>query len=168
MINLNPEIWGPHAWFFIESIVIALPENISIELQNELKHFFISISLLLPCEACRFHFSESIKKTDIMNINFSTKTKVLEWLNKIHNNVRKRTKNASISTQDTIKYYNSKYNIETKTSYLDIFLLIIFIGIILFILKYFYFPINIIPTTPSLVQLPVQVPVQASLVSFTN
>ena len=47
MINLNPKIWGPHAWFFIESIAIGLPDTIPIETQNELKHFFISISFLL-------------------------------------------------------------------------------------------------------------------------
>jgi len=140
MINLNPKIWGPHAWFFIESVVIALPDTIPIEIQNELKHFFISISFLLPCETCRNHFAEYIKNTDIMNIDFSTKKKVLTWINNIHNDVRKRNKCKNITVDKTIKYYNEKYNIETKSSYLDMFFIAIFIIGLLVIIKYIFFP----------------------------
>jgi len=38
-----------------------------------------------------------------------------------------------------IKYYNNIYNIETKSSYLHIFLLLLFIIFIIFLIKYFYF-----------------------------
>jgi hypothetical protein len=49
MINLHSDIWGPHAWFFIDSIVIALPDNISLNLQTQLKNFFLSKpKLILP------------------------------------------------------------------------------------------------------------------------
>ena len=139
MINLNPKIWGPHAWFFIESIAISLPDTITLETQNELKHFFISISFLLPCETCRNHFSEYIKKTDIMNIDFSTKTKVLTWINNIHNEVRKRNKCKTIPIDKTVKYYNEKYNIETKSSYVDIFFVGLFIIGLLVLIKYLFF-----------------------------
>lgn len=140
MTNLNPAVWGPHAWFFIESVVIALPDTVTVELQNELKHFFISISFLLPCEKCRHHFSEYIKTTDIMNTDFSTKKKVLIWVNNIHNEVRKRNKNKTVGLENTIQYYNSKYNLETKTSYVDIFFICIFIIGLIVILKYLFFP----------------------------
>lgn len=154
MINLNPTIWGPHAWFFIESIAISLPDSIPLETQNELKHFFISISFLLPCETCRNHFSEYVKKTDLMNIDFSTKTKVLIWINNIHNEVRKRNKCKNIPIDKTIKYYNEKYNIETKNSYLDLFLIGIFIIGLILVIKYIYFskPIEAQVFVPSITQ----------------
>jgi len=139
MINLNPKIWGPHGWFFIESVVIGLPDKIPLEIQNELKHFFISISFLLPCETCRQHFSEYIKSTDIMGVDFSTKIQVLTWINTVHNNIRKKNKSKPINIEKTIQYYNSKYNIKTKTSYVDIFLLGIFIIGLVFLIKYLYF-----------------------------
>ncbi len=158
MINLNPKIWGPHAWFLIESIAISLPDTITIETQNELKHFFISLSFLLPCETCRNHFSEYVKATDIMNIDFSTKTKVLTWINNIHNQVRKRNKCKNITIDKTIKYYNEKYNIETKSSYLDIFLIVLFVIGILLVIKYVYFT-NSTPLVPGPVieSMPLQV-----------
>jgi uncharacterized membrane protein len=75
-----------------------------------------------------------------MNIDFSTKKKVLTWINNIHNDVRKRNKCKSITVDKTIKYYNEKYNIETKSSYLDMFFIAIFIIGLLVIIKYFFFP----------------------------
>ena len=152
MINLNPKIWGPHGWFFIESVVIGLPDKIPLEIQNELKHFFISISFLLPCETCRQHFSEYIKSTDIMGVDFSTKIQVLTWINRVHNNIRKINRSKPINIEKTIQYYNSKYNIKTKTSYVDIFFLGIFIIGLVFLIKYLYFT----PSVPDsgLIQVP--------------
>jgi hypothetical protein len=135
MINLDSKIWGPHGWFFIESIVIALPENISPSLQKELKHFFISLSSLLPCEKCRYHFLKYIKKTNIMDIDFSKKDKVLKWINTVHNEIRKRNGSNTISIEKTIKYYDDKYNTKIKTSFKDILYIIIFIIIILLLLR---------------------------------
>jgi hypothetical protein len=137
MINLNPTIWGPRAWFFIDSIVIALPNNISSSLQNELKHFFIALSSLLPCEKCRYHFAEYIKKTDIMNVNFSTKDRVLKWVNNVHNEVRKRNNSKTINVVNTVKYYDDIYS--SKTTYKDILYLVLFIVIVGILIKYFYF-----------------------------
>jgi hypothetical protein len=94
---------------------------------------------LLPCETCRNHFAEYIKKTDIMNIDFSTKIKVLTWINNIHNEVRKRNKCRNITVDKTVKYYNEKYNIEIKSSYVDIFFVAIFIIGLIVIIKYIFF-----------------------------
>ena len=135
MINLDSTIWGPHAWFFIESITIALPENISLDLQKELKNFFISFSSLLPCEKCRYHFSKYIKKTDIINIDFSKKEKVLKWVNTIHNDIRKRNGSDIINIEKTIKYYDNKYNSKMLISFKNILYIILFIIIILLLKK---------------------------------
>lgn len=139
MINLNPKIWGPHGWFFIESIVLSLPDKIPFILQNEIKHFLISLSSLLPCEKCRYHFSEYIKKTNMMEADFSTKNQVFKWINDSHNNVRIINNKKTINLEDTIAYYDKQYINEIKTSYIDILYIIIFIFIIIYLIKVFYF-----------------------------
>lgn len=139
MINLNPKIWGPHGWFFIESIALSLPDKIPFILQNEIKHFLISLSSLLPCEKCRYHFSEYIKKTNMMEADFSTKNQVFKWINDSHNNVRIINNNKIINLEDTIAYYDNQYINGTKTSYIDILYIIIFIFIIIYLIKNFYF-----------------------------
>ena len=151
MINLHSDIWGPHAWFFIDSIVIALPDNISLNLQIQLKNFFFSFSSLLPCEKCRYHFSEYVNKTNMINADFSKKETVLKWVNTIHNNIRKR--NGSLANRQTrsvfgsepftiektLKYYDKQYSSGSKNSYKDFFIIFIFICVVLYLLKHFYF-----------------------------
>ena len=135
MINLNPKIWGPHAWFFIESIIIALPNNIDTNMQNELKHFFISLQSLLPCEKCRLHFSEYLKKTNIIDYDFSTKDNVINWVYSLHNNVNSINNKKHISIDKMLQFYNDKYNIETKSSYYDIGFIIIYLLLIIYLIK---------------------------------
>lgn len=138
MINLNPTVWGPHAWFLIDSIILSFPDKPDTELQNELKQFFFSLSKLLPCEKCRYHFSEYIKKTDLINIDFSSKDKIIKWINTIHNNISQNNNGKQINIKNMLKFYDTKYNIDTKTSFIDIMYLIISIFIIILIIKYFY------------------------------
>jgi hypothetical protein len=87
-----------------------------------------------------------------MTVDFSTKIKVLTWVNTVHNNIRKKNKTKPINIEKTIQYYNSKYNIKTKTSYIDIFLLGIFIIGLLFLIKYLYFTPSV--TDSGLIQMP--------------
>jgi hypothetical protein len=134
-INLDPRIWGSHAWFFLESICIALPNKINKKLETELKHCFLSLTSLLPCEACRMHYSKYLMKTDITNIDFSNKAVVLKWINNLHNKVRIRTGKEPGSIDRMVGYYNIKYNIDTTTSYKDIGIIILFILLLLFLIR---------------------------------
>ena len=135
MINLHSDVWGPHAWFFIDSIVIALPDNISLNLQNQLKNFLFSFSSLLPCEKCRYHFSEYVNKTNMINADFSKKDTVIKWVNTLHNDIRKRNNSQPFSIEKTLKYYDKQYNSVSKNSYKDFFIIFIFICVILYLLK---------------------------------
>ncbi len=139
MINLHSDVWGPHAWFFIDSIVIALPDNISLNLQNQLKNFLFSFSSLLPCEKCRYHFSEYVNKTNMINADFSKKDTVIKWVNTLHNDIRKRNNSQPFSIEKTLKYYDKQYNSVSKNSYKDFFIIFIFICVILYLFKHFYF-----------------------------
>jgi len=138
-INLPPNVWGPKMWFAIDSIAFGLPEIINNETQIAFKNFMNSLILLLPCEKCRYHYSEYLKKNNLSNINFVNKNDVIKWINKLHNSVSKINNKREFLYQDTISYYNEKFNIETKTTYNDIFILIIFFIIILNVIKYLYF-----------------------------
>lgn len=137
-INLDPQIWGSSAWCFLESICIALPNKLSKNMETELKHFFMSLSSLLPCEKCRFHYSKYLVKTDITNIDFSKKQFILKWINNLHNNVRIRTGKQTISSESMINYYNTKYNIDTITTFKDMGILALFIILLVILLRLLY------------------------------
>ena len=51
-IDYNPKIWGPKAWFFIETIILSYPDNPTLNDKNTFKNFFNSLAFILPCRKC--------------------------------------------------------------------------------------------------------------------
>uniref|UniRef100_A0A6C0CYR7 thiol oxidase n=1 Tax=viral metagenome TaxID=1070528 RepID=A0A6C0CYR7_9ZZZZ len=58
--NLDPKIWGPHAWKFVESVFHSFPTAPASEWTEEdrrcveqIGNFFQCLSFILPCENCR-------------------------------------------------------------------------------------------------------------------
>lgn len=145
-MNLNPKIWGPHAWFFLDSIVLSLPNKLNYEQKNIYKNFFTSLQNILPCEACREHYKENFKKYPLTDEILSKKENMIKWLLNVHNNVRRSAKKIPISIKQYFEYYDKKYddnnNNNNKISkdcnlkyYISIIIILILILIIFYKLK---------------------------------
>jgi hypothetical protein len=110
-MNLNPNVWGPHGWFFLDSIVLSMPNNLSYEQKIIYKNFFTSLKDVLPCAACREHYKENLIKFPLTDIILSKKENIIRWILSVHNNVRKNDeKKTQISIEQYFKYYNKQYD----------------------------------------------------------
>lgn len=109
-MNLNPKVWGPHTWFFLDSVVLSLPNKLNYEQKNIYKNFFTSLQNILPCEACREHYKENLKKYPLTDEILSKKENMIKWLLNVHNNVRRDAKKIPISIKQYFEYYNKQYD----------------------------------------------------------
>ena len=109
-MNLNPEVWGPHGWFFLESIVLSLPNKLNKEQKHIYKNFFTSLQDILPCEGCREHYKENLIKYPLTDVVLSKKENMIKWILNVHNNVRRNNKNIPISINQFFEYYNKQYD----------------------------------------------------------
>jgi hypothetical protein len=109
-MNLNPKVWGPHGWFFIESIVLSLPNKLNYEQKNIYKNFFTSLQDILPCEGCREHYNQNLIKYPLTDTVLSKKENMIRWILNVHNNVRRNNKNMPISINHFFEYYNKQYD----------------------------------------------------------
>jgi hypothetical protein len=109
-MNLNPKVWGPHAWFFLDSIMLSLPNKLNNEQKNIYKNFFTSLQYILPCEGCRNHYTENLKKYPLTDQILSNKENMIKWLLNIHNNVRQENKTIPISIRQFFEYYYKQYD----------------------------------------------------------
>ena len=109
-MNLNPKVWGPHAWFFLDSIMLSLPNKLNNEQKNIYKNFFTSLQYILPCECCRNHYTENLKKYPLTDQILSNKENMIKWLLNIHNNVRQENKTIPISIRQFFEYYYKQYD----------------------------------------------------------
>ena len=137
--NFDSNIWGPHAWFFLETICMAYPKDPTFEEKKHVQNFFYSLKNLLPCEKCRNNYIKHLKIYPLDDEVIKNRDNLFKWINKIHNSV---DKSKTRSLEETFKYYLDEYNINgqkytnnnyKKNKYL---ILIVILLIIIFILLF--------------------------------
>jgi len=132
--NFEPSVWGPHAWFFLETIAMGYSTNPSYEEKKAAENFFKSLHLMIPCDKCRVNYKIHLKKHPLTEKVLSSRDNLFMWIVDIHNSVDPNNTN---SYDDTFQYYMKEYNVEvnetesntsnSKLFYLSIFLIIIFL-----------------------------------------
>ena len=131
--DFDPRVWGPKTWFYLETFVRSLPDDIDEDLEKEVKTFILYIAVFLPCTFCTKHMKTHIKDSNMFSLDFSKKEYVISWLNTLHN-VR-LTKEKERTIEEVNNYYKREYNANT-TDYTDLLVIFISIAIVTFILKY--------------------------------
>ena len=117
---MDPKIWGPHAWFFLNSVALAYPENPNEEQKIQYYNFFKSLSYVLPCKVCRENYKNHFFKNKLKN-NLNNKKQINKWLVDIHNSVNKIHKKKQFTYSEFIKLYENMYKNSYKYDSSDIF-----------------------------------------------
>jgi len=132
-IDFDPRIWGPKGWFFLETIVQSLPDELDKDLEHKIKNYFISTAIFLPCTFCTKHMNEYIIESKLKEIDFSKKHYVVKWLNDLHNLRLSNDKQRTV--QNVMDYYKDKYD-ANHTHYIDLYFIFITIVTCTLLLKY--------------------------------
>lgn len=103
--NLNPDVWGPNAWFFIDSVLLAYPNEPSYNDKVNYKNFLLNLKDILPCNKCRNHYKDHITNNPLTDEILSDKRKLLEWMLNIHNIIRKYQEKSPFTIEELLFYY---------------------------------------------------------------
>ncbi len=134
MTGLSPSIWGPHAWFFLESICLSYPDDPTNEDINNYRNFFMSLGNILPCHKCRNNYNNHLNIYPITNEVLKNKNNLINWIINMHNLVRKLNNGKMITYDEFVDYYISKYD---KSSFkLDSKIYITILFVFLFVVIY--------------------------------
>tara|TARA_B100001248_G_scaffold250540_1_gene224740 strand:+ start:375 stop:818 length:444 start_codon:yes stop_codon:yes gene_type:complete len=106
---MKPEVWGPHAWIFLHSVTFDYPDNPSETKKEQYKVFFESLQNVLPCEICRNHYQENLKRFPINKNVLKSRKNLIEWLIDIHNSVNQSNNKSKLKYQDVVKKYLDYY-----------------------------------------------------------
>ena len=112
---MNPEVWGPPFWFALHSITFNYPINPNIESKERIRNFFNSLEYILPCQICKVHYSQHIRKHPI-ETKLSNRKDLVYWLIDIHNMVNSMNHKQLLPYNKVIKMYEKAYR---KKIYLD-------------------------------------------------
>lgn len=129
-MNIDPELWGKHGWFFLHYTSLGYPKKPSLEDKKYYRQFIESLAYILPCESCRNHFHQNLKYYNMSDV-LSSRKNIFEFFVDMHNKVNKKNKKRLYTYEEVYKYFDSQIKKEKKVfNYIGfiIILLIIFYG----------------------------------------
>ena len=136
LYNINPAVWGQSFWDVFYYIVIAYPDNPTLSDKMYVRNFFDATQYILPCENCRTHFSENLKKYPMTEQVMSSKYELLNWLVGINNEVNSRIGKQSVNADQMYAKYTAPKNKKIYwKSHMTIVLLVLLILLIVFYMK---------------------------------
>lgn len=137
-MNLDPAIWGPHAWFFLDSVLIGMPEYPTDDEKLAYKSLFYSLIHILPCEKCRQHYFENISDSPLTDEILSSKNDTIEWIVNFHNKVREKLNKNPQTISEFLNYYKSKYDKKDNKCSDNIYIYVSIICVLVILVIYLY------------------------------
>ena len=107
--NYNPKIWGPHAWFYHDTIALSYPDHPSHEDKEIYRNHFTNIFKTLPCQKCQMNYQGHLLELPLTDQVLSNRDNLISWWVKVHNSVKKMNGNKEITEEEFLKYYADQY-----------------------------------------------------------
>lgn len=107
-MNLNPDIWGPHYWFFLHTIALNYPKYPNAVTKKKYYDFISNLPLFIPVENMASQFSYLLDKYPVMPY-LDSKDAFIKWMHFIHNKINERLEKPKISLNDFYVSYYEKY-----------------------------------------------------------
>jgi hypothetical protein len=104
--QFEPNIWGPHYWFFLHTLAINYPNYPNDITKKKYYEFIHNLPLFIPNETISNDFLLIINEYPVKPY-LDNKDSFVRWVNFIHNKINEKLEKPSISLNDFyINYFN--------------------------------------------------------------
>jgi len=103
-MHIPPEVWGPFFWHTIHIVALGYPSTPSYAHKKAAKEFYESLKILIPCPACRDHYSAHVEKYPI-SPHLDRNTDLFRWTLLLHNEVNKSLGKPAFTESQVLKDY---------------------------------------------------------------
>jgi hypothetical protein len=106
--KLDPNIWGPHFWFFLHTIAFTYPLKPNQTIKKKYYEFLHNFYLFLPDENIGNKFNKLLVKyppTPYLDSRMS----LMKWTHFIHNKINKILNKDLISFELSLENYHKHY-----------------------------------------------------------
>lgn len=102
--SLNPKKWGPPAWDFLHSVAIDFPDDPNPAEKKAAKEFVKSLQTMLPCNQCRGHFKDNMKKLSPNDDYYTSRKKLGQFFIDVRKDVALNYGDGKIKGMDATKW----------------------------------------------------------------
>ena len=107
-MNYNPEVWGPHYWFFLHTIANTYPLYPNDVTKRKYYDLIINIPMFIPNEKIANNFSDILDKYPVSPY-LDKKESFKKWIHFIHNKINSQLNKEEISFEEAQKLYYNHY-----------------------------------------------------------
>jgi hypothetical protein len=142
-MRLNPEIWGPHFWFFLHTLTLCYPNYPNSVTKKKYYEFIQNLPLFIPVEDMAKSFEELLSLYPVSPY-LDSRDAFVKWMHFIHNKVNERLEKPTVSYTDFYQSYYEQYKpTEVKwNSYYKVRGQLIYLAIIISLFSLVYYLYN--------------------------
>ena len=113
-LQLDPDIWGPHFWFFLHTIAISYPHNPNAVTKKKYYELIQNLPLFIPVEKIGNDFNKLLDEYPV-TAYLDSRESFVKWMHFIHNKINQRLEKPQISLSEFyIKYYEEYKSTDVK------------------------------------------------------
>ena len=127
--HFDPEVWGPHYWFFIHTIALTYPKTPNAITKRKYYDFIMNLPLFIPNPALGDSFARYLDQYPVTPY-LDNRQSFIRWVFFLHNRINKALGKNPISFYEALDTYYNLY--KPKPSY-QISRTAVFFAILVFI-----------------------------------
>jgi hypothetical protein len=104
----NPDVWGPHYWFFLHTVAESYPRTPNDVTKKKYYDFIQNIPLFIPIEEMGNKFSEMLDKYPVSPY-LDNRDSFVRWVHFIHNKFNVLLGKEEISLAKALQKYRDEY-----------------------------------------------------------
>ena len=140
---MNPEVWGPHYWFFLFTISMNYPQRPKTVTKKKYYEFIQNFPLFIPSEKIGNNFAKLLDKYPVTPY-LDSRMEFMKWVHFMHNKINENLDKQEMGFYDALelyyKHYEPKDMVEKKRAHLrrrniDISILVIMSFLVIYCIK---------------------------------
>jgi hypothetical protein len=103
--RLDPNVWGPHFWFFLHTLAMSYPHHPSSVTKKKYYELINNLPLFIPMESIGKDFSQLLDEYPI-TAYLDNRESLIKWMHFIHNKINEKLEKPKITINEFyLKYY---------------------------------------------------------------
>ena len=107
MPAFDPNVWGPHFWFFLHTIAMSYPHHPNDVIKKKYYEFIQNLPLFIPTETAGNEFSDLLDEYPV-SAYLDSRESIIRWTHFIHNKINEKLEKPKITINEFyLRYYDA-------------------------------------------------------------
>ncbi len=114
-LRLNPQVWGPHFWFFLHTVALTYPDVPTETYKKKYYDFFYMLPLFLPDPAIAKRWGEWTEQYPVQPY-LGSRDSLIRWVNYMHNRANRELGKDTVPLEESLRRYFEHYSYSPEDS----------------------------------------------------